>query len=137
VLTQFRESLTVSLVIPSTVVAGQETPLQFRVENSGRRSIDACVGPSRNVRIVPDNDTDGNEPIGVSEHAVDRPGCQRRFRLAPGKYFEWNETTRVPSIVFGPASLQVDVQIVDPRHCEPLLGCPEMMLTSNSHMEIR
>lgn len=124
-----------SLVIPSTVVAGEETPLRFRVQNSGRRSIDACVGPSRNVRIVPESDTDGNEPIGISEHVVDHPGCQQRFRLAPGAHFEWNETTKVPGIVFGHASLEVDVQIVDPRHCD--LGCPDTMLTASTPMDIR
>jgi hypothetical protein len=134
VLSQFREALTLSLVIPPTVVVGKETPLRFRVHNSGRRSMDACVGPSRNVRIVPDNDTDGNEPLGVSAHVVDRPGCQQRFRLAPGAYFEWNETTNLPGIVLGPASLEVDVQIVDPRHCHPSLGCPDTMLTASAPM---
>jgi hypothetical protein len=134
VLSQFREALTLSLVIPPTVVVGKETPLRFRVRNSGRRSMDACVGPSRNVRIVPDNDTDGNEPLGVSAHVVDRPGCQQRFRLAPGAYFEWNETTNLPGIVLGPASLEVDVQIVDPRHCHPSLGCPDTMLTASAPM---
>lgn len=126
-----------SLVIPSTVVAGEETPLRFRMQNSGRRSIDACVGPSRNVRIVPENDTDGNEPIGISEHVVDHPGCQQRFRLAPGAHFDWSEPTKVPGIVFGHASLEVDVQIVDPRHCDPLLGCPDTMLTASAPLEIR
>jgi hypothetical protein len=137
VLSQFREALTLSLVIPSIVVVGEETPLRFRVHNSGRRPIDACVGLSRNVRIAPDNDTDGNEPIGVSADVVDHPGCQQRFRLAPGAHFEWNETTRVPGIVFGPASLEVDVQIVDPSHCHPFLGCPDTMLTASAPMEIR
>jgi hypothetical protein len=137
VLSQFREALTLSLVIPSTVVVGEETPLRFRVLNSGRRPIDGCVGLSRNIRIVPDNDTDGNEPIGVSAHVVDRPGCQQRFRLAPGAHFEWNETTNVPGIVLGPASIEVDVQIVDPSHCHPFLGCPDTMLTASAPMNIR
>jgi hypothetical protein len=137
VLSQFREALTVSLVIPSVVVVGKETPLRFRVQNSGRRPIDACVGPSRNVRIVPDNDTDGNEPIGISAHVVDQPGCQQRFRLAPGAHFEWNEATHLPGIVFGPASLEVDVQIVDPRHCHSSSGCPDTMLTASAPMNIR
>jgi hypothetical protein len=126
-----------SLVIPSVVMAGEETPLRFRVQNSGPRPIDACVGVARNVRIVPDNDTDGNEPIGIESTFVDHPGCQRRFRLDPGGHFEWNETTRVPGFVFGPASLEIDVQIVDPRHCHPSMGCPEMMLTASAPMEIR
>jgi hypothetical protein len=137
VLSQFREALTVSLVIPSAVGVGETTPLRFRVQNSGRRSIDACVGLSRNVRIVPDNDTDGNEPIGISTHVVDRPACQRRFRLAVGAHFEWSETTLVPGIVRGPARLEVDVQIVDPRHCHPLSGCPDTMLTASAPMDIR
>src|SRR5262245_66005025 len=80
----FREALALTLVIPSIVRVGEETPLRFRVQNSGRRPIDACVGLSRNVRILPDNDTDGNEPLGISAHVVDHPGCQQRFRLAPG-----------------------------------------------------
>ncbi|HEY7450800.1 MAG TPA: hypothetical protein VH702_21770 [Vicinamibacterales bacterium] len=126
-----------SLVIPSVVVVGEETPLRFRLQSSGRRPIDACVGVSRNVRIVPDNDTDGNEPIGISTHVVDHPNCQQRFLLAPGAHFEWNETTMVPGIVFGPASLEVDVQIVDPRHCHRLLGCPDTMLTASAPMDIR
>jgi hypothetical protein len=137
VVSQFRESLSVSLVIPSTVVVGEETPLHFRVQNSGHRRIDACIGPSRNVRIVPDNDTDGNEPIGISADVVDHPGCQRRFRLAPGAHFEWNETTKVPGIVYGPATLEVDVQIVDPGHCDGVLGCPDVMLTASAPMDIR
>ena len=137
VLAQVREATTLSLVIPSIVVAGEETPLRFRVQNSGRRPIDACVGVARNVRIVPDNDTDGNEPIPISAEFVDHPGCQRRFRLAPGAHFEWQETTKLPGFVFGPASLEIDVQIVDPRHCHPYVGCPEMMLTASVPMEIR
>jgi hypothetical protein len=127
----------VSLVIPSTVVVAHEIPLRFRVQNSGQRAIDACVGLSRNVRILPENDTDGNEPIGISSDVVDHPGCQQRFRLAAGAYFEWNESTKVPGIVFGPVSLEIDVQIVDPRHCHPTLGCPDMMLTASAPMEIR
>lgn len=137
VLSQYRNVLTLSLVIPSTVVVGAETPLRFRLQNSGRGSIDACVGPSRNVRIVPDNDTDGNEPITVSAPVVERPSCQRRFRLAPGARFEWNETTHVPGIVLGPAGLEVDVQIVDPRECRPSSGCADAMLTASALIDIR
>jgi hypothetical protein len=99
--------------------------------------VDACVGLSRNVRIVPENDTDGNEPIGISALAVDHPGCQQRFRLAPGARFEWNETTKVPGIVRGPVILEVDVQFVDPRHCHPSLGCPDMMVTASAPVDIR
>jgi hypothetical protein len=137
VLSQFREALALSLVIPSVVVVGEETPLRFRVQNSGRRPIDACAGLSRNVRIVPENDTDGNEPIGISADVVDHPGCHQRFRLAPGAHFEWNETTKVPGIVFGPVTLEVDVQIVDPSHCHKFLGCPDTMLTASAPMDIR
>jgi hypothetical protein len=136
VLSQFREALTLSMVIPSIVVVGQETPLRFRVQNSGRRSIDACVGWTRDVRIVPENDTDGNEPIGISATFIDHPGCKQGFRLAPGAYFEWNETTTVPGIVFGPVTLEVDVQIVDPRHCQSV-GCAYTMLTASAPMDIR
>jgi len=124
-----------SLTIPSTVVVGEETTLRFRVQNSGRQAIDACLGPSRNVWIVPEDDTEGNEPIGISAHVADRPGCQRRFRLAPGAHFEWDETTRVPRVVLGHASLAVDVQIVDPRHCHPLRGCPETMITASAPID--
>jgi hypothetical protein len=137
VLSELREALALSLVIPPGVVAGEETPLRFRVQNSGRRPIDACVGQSRNVRIVPDNDTDGNEPIGISAYVVEHPGCQWRFRLAPGAHFEWDEATNVPGIVFGLASLEVDVQIVDPRHCQRLSDCPETMLTAKAPTDIR
>jgi hypothetical protein len=137
VLSEFREALTLSLVLPSIVVVGEETPLRFRVQNSGRRPIDACVGLARNVRIVPDNDTDGNEPLGISADVIDHPGCQQRFRLAPGAHFEWKETTKVPGILFGPATLEVDVQVVDPRHCHPSLGCPDIMMTASAPMEIR
>jgi hypothetical protein len=137
VLTQFRESLTLSVVIPSTVVVDKETPLRFRLQNSGRRSLDACVGVARDVRILPDNDTDGNEPIGISSRFVDHPGCQQRFRIAPGAHVEWSETTSLPGIVFGPASLEVDVQIVDPRHCHQFLGCPDLMLTASTPITIR
>lgn len=133
---QVREALTVSLVVPSTVVVGQDTPLRFRVQNSGQRRIDACVGWARNVRIVPENDTDGNEPVPVSGSYVDHPGCQHRFRLAPGAHYEWNETTKVPGIVFGPVTLEVDVQIVDPGHCSPV-GCADTMLTASAPMDVR
>lgn len=136
VLSQLREALTVSLVVPSTVVVGQETPLRFRVQNSGQRPIAACVGLSRNVRIVPENDTDGNEPIPVSDSSVDHPGCQQRFRLAPGGHYEWNETTKVPGIVFGPVTLEVDVQIVDPSDCSPV-GCADTMLTASAPIDVR
>ena len=136
VLSQVREALAVSLVVPSTVVVGQDTPLRFRVQNSGRRRIDACVGWARNVRIVPENDTDGNEPVPVSSTYADHPGCQHRFRLAPGAHYEWNETTKVPGIVFGPVTLEIDVQIVDPRHCT-LVGCADTMLTASALMDVR
>jgi hypothetical protein len=137
VLSQFREALTLSLVSPSVVVVGEETPLRLRVLNSGLRPVDACVGLSRNVWILPDDDTQGNEPVGISAHVADHPGCQQRFRLRPGAHFEWNETTKVPGIVRGFASLGVDVQIVDPRHCHPSLGCPDLMLTASTPIEIR
>jgi hypothetical protein len=136
-LLQFREALTLSLEIPSSVVVGHETPLRLRVRNSGQRPIDACVGRSRNIRIVPENDTDGKEPIGIPAHVADHPGCQQRFRLSPGAHFEWNETANVPGIAFGHASLEVDVQIVDPHHCDPSLGCPDTMLTASAPMDIR
>lgn len=83
VLSQFREALTLSLTVPSNVVVGEETRLRFRVQNSSRHTIDGCVGPSRNVWIIPEDDTQGNEPISISEHVVDHPGCQQRYRLAP------------------------------------------------------
>lgn len=137
VLSQFREDLTLSMVVPPSVVVGSEIPLRFRVQNSGQRAIDACVGLARNVRILPDNDTDGNEPIGLSEDVVEHPVCHQRFRLAPGAQFEWNDTTTVPGIVRGPGSLEVDVQIVDPRHCDPSLGCPDVMLTARAPVDIR
>jgi hypothetical protein len=137
VLSQFREALTLSLTVPSNVVVGEETRLRFRVQNSGRHTIDGCVGPSRNVWIIPEDDTQGNEPLSISEHVVDHPGCQRRLRLAPGAHFEWEETTRVPGIVRGFAKLAVDVQVVDPRHCDRFLGCPEMMLTASAPVAIR
>jgi len=137
VLSQFREALTLSLTVPSNVVVGEDTRLRFRAQNSGRHAIDGCVGPSRNVRIIPEDDTQGNEPVSVLEHVVDHPGCQQRLRLAPGAHFEWDETTRVPGIVRGFASLSVDVQIVDPRHCDRSRGCPEMMLTASAPIAIR
>ncbi|HEY9466348.1 MAG TPA: hypothetical protein VIR54_24800 [Vicinamibacterales bacterium] len=137
VLSQFREALTLSLTVPSNVVVGEDTRLHFRVQNSGRHAIEGCVGPSRNVWITPEDDTQGNEPISISEHVVDHPGCQQRYRLAPGAHFDWDETTRVPGIVRGFAKLAVDVQIVDPRHCDHAFGCPEMMLTASAPIAIR
>jgi len=136
-LSSYREDLTLSLVIPPTVVVGQEIPLQFRMQNVGRRSIDGCVGLARNVRIVPDNDTDGDEPIGVSSASLDPPGCRQRFRLAPGAHFDWNETAKAPGFLRGPIGLEVDVQIVDPRRCHPDVGCPDAMLTASAPTEIR
>jgi hypothetical protein len=136
-LSQYRQDLSLSLVIPPSVVVGKDIPLRFRVLNSGKRSIDACVGVARNVRIVPDNDTDGNEPIGISPDFTSHPGCRERFRLAPGAHFEWNETTKVPGFLLGPVGLEVDVQIVDPRRCHPDLGCPDMMLTASAPTDIR
>jgi len=137
VLSQFREALTLSLTVPSNVVVGEDTRLHFRVQNSGRHAIEGCVGPSRNVWITPEDDTQGNEPISISEHVVDHPGCQQRYRLAPGAHFDWDETTRVPGIVRGFAKLAVDVQIVDPRHCDHVVGCPEMTLTASAAVAIR
>jgi hypothetical protein len=137
VVSQFRETLTLSLVIPSIAVVGEETLLRFRVQNSGRHSIDACVGLARDIRIVAEDDTQANEPIGISAQIVDPPVCRQRFRLAPGAHFEWDESTAVPGIVLGHANLEVDVQIVDPRHCNPSVGCPDTMLTASAPMEIR
>jgi len=134
---QFREALILSLVLPSKVMVGEETPLRFRVENSGRRTIEACVGLSRNVRIVPEDDTEGNEPFDVLSHIEDRPICQRHFRVAPGAHFEWNEAASVPGVLLGHVSLEVDVQIVDPRHCHPSTGCPGTMLTASAPIDIR
>jgi hypothetical protein len=136
-LSQFREALTLSLMAPSIVIVGEETRLRFRVQNSGRRAIDACVGLSRHVWITPEDDTQANEPLSISAPFVDHPSCQQRFRLTPGAHFEWNETTNVPGIVRGFASLAVDVQIVDPRRCHPFSGCPDLMLTASAPIEIR
>ena len=134
---QFRPALVLSLVAPSIVVVGEKTPLRFRVQNSGPGSVRACVGLSRNVRIVPENDTDGNEPITVSAPIVEHPRCKQPFRLAPGAHFEWNETTNVPGIVIGPVTLEIDVQIVDPRHCNSDAVCADRMLTASAPIEIR
>src|SRR5262245_57089995 len=101
VVSHFREALTVSVENPTPVSPGAETPLRFRVLNSGRSPIDACIGLSRNVRILPENDTDGNEPLNISEHVVDRPGCHQRFRLSPGAQFAWSEVTTVSGVVLG------------------------------------
>jgi hypothetical protein len=38
--------------------------------------------------------------------------------------------------VFGPVTLEVDVQIVDPSHCSPV-GCTETMLTVSAPMDLR
>ncbi len=136
-LSQYREALTLSLETASVVVVGKETTLRFRVQNSGQRSVTACVGHSRNVRIVPENDTDGNEGITISATVLDHPGCKQRFTLAPGAHLEWNETTELPGIVFGPTTLEVDVQIVDPSHCHSHVGCPDVMLTANAPIDIQ
>src|SRR5690349_9504631 len=88
-LSYFREALTLSLTVPANVVVGEKTRLRVRVQNSGPRAIDGCVGPSRNVWITPEDDTQGNEPLSISEHVVDHPRCQRRLRLAPGAHVEW------------------------------------------------
>jgi hypothetical protein len=126
-----------SLVIPPTVHIGEDIPLRLRVQNSGRRAVSTCLGPSRHIRIVAEDDTQANEPIPISAGVTDNPRCQQRFRLAPGAHFEWNETATVPGFVLGHASLEVDVQIVDPRHCDPELGCPDTMLTASAPMDIR
>jgi hypothetical protein len=31
----------------------------------------------------------------------------------------------------------MDVQIVDPRHCHPSVGCPDVMLTASAPTDIR
>jgi hypothetical protein len=126
-----------SLVSPPTVTVGEEFLIRFRVQNAGRRSIDACVGHARSVQIIPENDTDGNEPIGISSTFLDHPGCQQRFRLAPGAHFEWNESTEVPGFLRGLVGLEIDVEIVDPRHCHPDQGCPSLMLTASAPIDIR
>jgi hypothetical protein len=56
-LSELREGLTLSLTLPSQVVVGAETPLLFRVQNTGPRTIDACVGLSRYVWILLEDDT--------------------------------------------------------------------------------
>lgn len=136
-LSQYRDALRLSLAAPSVVVVGEDTPLQFRLQNSGSVPIDTCVGEAREVRVVPENDTDGIEGATVSATTVERPGCARRVRLAPGAQVEWSEPTTVTGIVRGFATLEVDVQIVDPRHCDPSVGCPEMRLTASAPVNIR
>jgi len=137
-LPQYRDALRLSLTIPSAVVAGTQTPLRFRLQNAGSRAIETCVGEAREVRVVPENDTDGIEGITISEVASGRPPvCRQRVGLAPGEQFEWSETTAVSGIVRGFATLEVDVQIVDPRRCDSPLGCPDMRLTASAPVEIR
>jgi hypothetical protein len=136
-LSQFREDLTLSLTVSSPVVVGEETSLRLRVRNSGRHEIEACLGQSH-VSIVPEDDTQGNEPIGISTRsAVNRPGCRQRFRLVPGAHFEWSEALSVPGIVRGFGSLAVDVQIADPRDCDSEQGCLDLLLTASAPIEIR
>lgn len=136
-LDQFQNALTLSLTVPSVVLVGQQTTLRFRLQNTSSRTIDACIGEGRSVWMIPEDDTQGNERLGIAEQSPDRPRCQRRFRLAPAAEFEWNESTAVPGIVRGFARLGVDIQVVDPRHCHPVDGCPDMTLTASTPIEIR
>ena len=135
-LSQIQHALTLTLAVPSTVPVGAETRLRLLLRNSDARPIEACLGPARRVSLLPEDDTQGNEPIEVSPPVVDRAFCERRFRLAPGAHFEWNESTRVPGIVRGFASLAVDVQIVDPRRCR-ISDCPDITLTATAPIEVR
>jgi hypothetical protein len=71
-------------------------------------------------------------------HAVeDHSGCQQRFRLEPGAQFEWDETVRVAAVVLRPADLEIDIEIVDPIHCDSFSGCGDTMLTANAAIDIR
>ena len=136
-LAEWREALTLSLAVPSTAAPGAQADVRFRLENSGRQSVAACVGPARNISLIPEDDTQGNEPIAIAAGAVERPRCRRRFRLTPGSRIEWKETARLPGIVRGFARISGDVQIVDPDDCDASAGCSALMLSASATIEIR
>jgi hypothetical protein len=134
---EWREALTLSLAVPPIAAAGAQADVRFRLENSGPRLVTACIGLARSISLIPEDDTQGNEPIPIVAEAVGLPSCRQRFRLAPGAHRAWKETTRLPGIVRGFARISGEVQIVDPSGCGRAAGCPALMLSASATIEIR
>ena len=135
---EYEQGLQMSVESPSVLNVGAEVDLELQIHNRGKRKLDACLGPSRQMSVISDNRTgvDGRPPVGGFASLVDHPGCERRFTLEPGAHFGWKEAVGIPNVGPGPASLTVHIQIVSPHHCDRY-GCYDTMLTASTRATIR
>ena len=79
----------------------------------------------------------GRSPVGGAATLVDHPGCQRRFTVDPGAQYRWTESVEIPNVVPGPASLDLYVQVVYPRHCHKVYGCYDTTLHASTRAVVR
>lgn len=101
----------------------------FELTNRGATPARACLGPSRSVSYEVASSS------GTSSTFIDHPGCTREFAIHPGGVMSWAETLEVPRLSQGRVTLEVEVQIVNPRRCGSWGNCAAFNLKSN-HLEI-
>ena len=79
---------------------------------------------------------EGRPPVSGYITDVDHPSCGRRFRIAPGADFSWEEAVSLPSVAAGPALLTLGVQVLWPQHCDRY-GCHDTMLAASRRVTLR
>ena len=123
------KALALNLVEAKRSAAVGSVDFSFELTNRGATTARACLGPSRSVSYKVASSS------GTSSTFIDHPGCTREFTIQPGGVMSWAETLEVPRLSQGRVTLEVEVQIVNPRRCGSWGNCAAFDLKSN-HIEI-
>jgi hypothetical protein len=105
--------------------AGDAIDFTFELKNRGSASVRACLGPSRSLSY------EVASRGGTSSRFVDHPGCVRQFDILPSGVITWDETLEVSRLPEGPVTVEVSIEIVNPRRCQGAAGCTALNVKSN------
>lgn len=117
------DTLVFSLTEATRSASPGAVDFEFRVENRGRLTATACLGPSRIV-------TYNSERDEASGTWVDHPGCAREFAVEAGGAISWRETLGVRRLSTDRGEVQVEIDVLNPRRCNAF-NCKTIHFTSN------
>jgi hypothetical protein len=105
-------SLSASMrVAADSVSPGDTVAIEVTISNRGTDVVNACFGPGFSVTF-----RDGSEAEGITR-TVDHNGCRAPLKLKPGGSGSYQYRWRVPSLRSGQATVQGEVEIVNPSAC--------------------
>jgi hypothetical protein len=122
-------SLAVSIAEAKRNPSGHSADFRLVLTNRGHTTAKACLGPDRFVSYK------AGSSGGIWGTAVDHSGCASEFTIQPGDAISWDEAREVPHLSQGRVTVQVIVQITNPRRCGSWGNCATFDLKSD-HYEI-